>query len=153
MADLKIEGMEELLKKFKKLPKKLQNSILTGGIRAGAKLVADEARRNVPVKTGHLKKSILVRKRRRGVKKGTLHFVVAPVSKVMWRFQDIKGKKHFNYGNIIEEGRSVWAVEHGSSKSVAKPFMRPAFESKGKEAINATRDYMKQRMSKFVKAL
>ena len=139
-VEVKVLGMEEIVKKLKKLEPKLRNSILSGAIRAGAKLVADEARLNVPVESAHLKKSILVRKRR-SKDKTILHFTVAPVTKIMHQFQDANGEKHYNYGNIIEMGNST---------HVAQPYMRPAFENKGEESINETRKYMEKRFSKMV---
>ncbi len=149
MVDVKVNGMEELLKSLKKLPGNLQKNVLSGAIRAGAKLIADEARQNVPKDSEHLKKSILVRKRR-SKNKDVLYFTVAPVTSVIHQFQDISGEKHYNYGNIVEEGRSAFSIEHGSSKMPAQPYMRPAFESKGKEAINATRKYMEKRLPKEI---
>lgn len=151
-VDVKITGMEEILKKLKKLPVELRNNLLSGAIRAGAKLVADEARARVPKDSEHLKKSILVRKRR-SKNKTILHFTVAPVSKVMWKFQDAHGLKHYNYGNIVEEGRSSWAVENGASNMPAQPYMRPAFEKKGEEAIDATRKYLAERIDKQIAKL
>jgi HK97 gp10 family phage protein len=152
MVDVKIEGMEALLKKLKKLPFALQNNVLSGAIRAGAKLVADDARARVAVHSEHLKKSILVRKRR-SKNKTILHFTIAPVTKILHQFQDASGQKHYNYGNIVEEGRSASAVEHGASNMVAQPFMAPAFESKGTESIDATRKYMAARLDKEIKKL
>ena len=152
MVSVKVDGMQEVLKKLNKLPDKVQNSLLTGAIRAGAKLVADEAKKNVSVKTAHLKKSIGVRKKRSKMKT-MVWFVVAPVSTTLWRFQDIHSQKHYNYGKTLEFGRSSWEIEHGSSVYPAKPYMRPAFESKGEEAIDATRKYMIKRFSKEIAKL
>ncbi len=152
IIDVKIYGMKELLKKLNKFPAKVQNSILTGAIRAGAKLVADEARKNVPKKSHMLAKSIGVRKKR-SKDKDILWFVVAPITKRIWTLEERHGKKHYNYGNIVEVGRSPYAIEHGWSAMAAHPYMRPAFENKGEEAINETRKYMAKRLSKVVAKL
>jgi len=147
MQSVKVDGMEELLKKLNALPDKVQNSILTGAIRAGAKLVADEARSLAPSDSGILKKSIGVKKKRSKMKT-ILWFVVAPISTRIWTLQDRHGKKHYNYGRIVEQGKTDWQIEHGTASYEATPYMRPAFERKGEEAIDATRKYMAKRFDK-----
>lgn len=53
-----IRGMDELKRTLNGLPKKLKNNIMRGAVRAGATVIADEARRLVPTRSGQLKHSI-----------------------------------------------------------------------------------------------
>jgi len=102
-----VTGLDEVLKKLKKLP--------------------EEAKRLVPVRTGTLKKSIGVVKRR-SKDKNIIRFSVAPLKK--------KGGWYAHF------------VEFGTSKMRAKPFMRSAFEKKGEESIKYVKEYMKKRVEK-----
>jgi HK97 gp10 family phage protein len=89
------KGLKELTKALKAFPENVQKNILTSSIRAAASTIQKEAKKNVPVKTGNLKKSIVVKKRKTtktrirfsiGIKRGT--------------------KEDAFYGHIIEFGRS-----------------------------------------------
>jgi len=131
-VDVKVD-MGDLLKKLRKLPEKVQKKVLVGAVRAGAKPIIDEARRIVPKRTGNLAKSIGVNKRR---SKGTIvHFSVSPR----------KGGKYDGYYGHF--------VEFGTKKMAPRPFMRPAFENKGEESIDAVRAYMKKRIEKELEKL
>lgn len=131
-VDVKID-MGDLLKKLRKLPERVQKKVLVGAVRAGAKPIIDEARRIVPKRTGNLAKSIGVNKRR---SKGTIvHFSVSPR----------KGGKYDGYYGHF--------VEFGTKKMAPRPFMRPAFENKGEESIDAVRAYMKKRIEKEIEKL
>ena len=132
MSDVTVLGMEEILKKLKKLPERVQKNVLTGAIRASAKPIIKEARRLVPVRSGTLKKSIGVRKRRSKDRK-IIKFSIAPLS-----------KKGGFYGMF---------VENGTSKMAAHPFMRPAFEKEGKNTIKAAKEYMNKRIDKEIAKL
>jgi len=127
MVDVQVEGMDELLKKLNILPEKVQKNVISGAVRAGAKPMSTEAKLLVPKDTETLKKSIGITKRRSKYK-NILHFSVTPRSK--------KG------------GWIAHFLEFGTVKMSAKPFMRPAFEKKGEEAIDATREYMRKRLDK-----
>lgn len=127
-----VKGLEDVLKKLKKLPEKIQKRVVTGAIRAGSKPIIQEAKNLVPTKTGTLKKSIGVVKRRSRDKNIT-HFSVAPLKK--------KGGWYAHF------------VEFGTSKMSAKPFMRPSFEKKGEESIKFVREYMKKRVDKEIAKL
>ena len=134
--------MGDLLKNLQKLPEKVQKRVVNGAIRASAKPIIKEARRRVPVKTGNLKKSIGVTK---GKTKGTI---------VTYHISPRKGGKYDGfYGKWIEFGHIV--REKGKSKKgkvighvPPHPFLRPAFEAKGKEAIIAFKEYMQKRLEK-----
>ncbi|HXC40333.1 MAG TPA: HK97 gp10 family phage protein, partial [Burkholderiales bacterium] len=49
--EFRVAGLAELYQTLEQLPLKLEKNILRGAIRAGAKVVADDARRRAPVLT------------------------------------------------------------------------------------------------------
>lgn len=113
------------------LPIRVQKNIMNGATRAGAKVVSDEAKRRVSKKSGQLKKSIGITKRRSKNKE----FVIFGVS-------PRKGGKNSGwYGRF---------VEMGTSKMSAKPFLRPAAEAKQGEAVKASKKYIQERLPKEV---
>ncbi len=126
-----IKGLKELSKALKAFPENIQNNILNSAIRAGIVTIQKEAKKNVPKREGILKKAIVIKKRR-------------PKNKNMIKYQlGIRqgSKDDAYYGHI---------VEFGSSKMEAKPFMRPALESKADEVINEVRKKMQQRLDKEI---
>lgn len=64
MADVKVKGLRELQRFLEQLPPKLEANVMRGALRAGANLVAADAKARVPVKTGRLRESIRVSTRR-----------------------------------------------------------------------------------------
>jgi HK97 gp10 family phage protein len=127
VVDVQIKGMDELLKSLKILPERIQKNVLVGAIRAGATSISKEMKRFVPKDTGELQKSIGVVKRK-SKNKNEILFTVAPqIKKGGW-------KAHFH--------------EFGTIKMPAHPFVRPAFEGKGNEAIEVAKEYMTKRIDK-----
>ena len=125
------KGVEKLLKSLKQFPQNIQKNIINGAIRAGAKVIADEVKKNTPTDTGNLKKSIGIIKRR-SKDKTKVRFSVTPRK---------GGKNDGFYGHMIE---------FGTSKMAAQPFMRPAFESQDNQSIEAAKEYLAKRIDKEV---
>lgn len=145
-GNLSITGADELIKALKKLSTNVATNVMVGAIRAGANTVRDEAKRLVPVKSGRLKKSIQTR-RAKTRQKNTILFAVAPMTRTIHTLQDANGIKRYNYARIIEEGRKA---EFGTSITRPQPFMRPAFETKGQEALKAAKEYLAERLPQEV---
>lgn len=117
---------KKLLKALKKLPFNIQKNVMVGATRASAKVVSDEAKRLVPVKYGRLKKSIGVIKRKS--RRGEVTFSVSPRK---------GGKNDGFYGRFIELG---------TSKMIARPFLRPALEKSVDETLKASKEYIAKRL-------
>jgi len=129
--------MQDMLKELQKLPEKVQKRVVNGAVRASAKPIIQEARALVPVKTGNLRKSIGVTKRRQ---KGTI---------VEYDVSPRKGGKYDGfYGQFVEFGHSIVRKGKVVGHAAPHPFMRPAFENKAEESIEAFRNYMRQRLDK-----
>ena len=115
MAQFKLTGLKEIDKALSSLEPKLQKKVLRQAMRKAMKIVAAEAKENAPVDEGTLKASIKVK-----AGKKTRNAISINVQSGEG---DFKGDTY--YASFIE---------YGTSKRPATPFMRPAFDSKAKEA-------------------
>jgi HK97 gp10 family phage protein len=142
----KVHGLEEIEKLLKQLPDKPARAALESGLRAGGKVIQKDAIDRAPVLKGPprivtyrgkkriivpglLKKAIIVTKRKEGG--GAVNFAIA-VTKIAF------------YAH--------W-VEWGTKKMRAMPFMRPALDAKGEEAIKVMRDTTLRRILKEAEKL
>lgn len=122
-VDLDFSDIDKLQKRLDEMGRKgsiLENKALL----AGAEVINKEVVKNAPERTGHAKKYLKVSK----------------VSKE-------KGIKVVKVG--ISKGDNSEAFylkfhEYGTSKMAARPFMRPAFERKRKEALEKTHEVIKE---------
>ena len=147
MIETDITGLKELQEALKQLPREIQQRPLRSALAAGAKVILDEAKRLAPQgETGNLRKALYrYRSRSRsgigqetylvGVRKGKKDYVDSAKNRRLGRV----GKKY-----TVEGEAFYWRfIEFGTSKKGARPFLRPAFESKKMEAI----DVFKKRMA------
>ena len=65
---IRLKGGPELLRLLDELPKNLERNVIRGGLRAGAKVIQQQAKANVPVRTGQLKRAIGIGTRTDGAK-------------------------------------------------------------------------------------
>lgn len=122
-VDLDFSDIDKLQKRLDEMGRKgsiLENKALL----AGAEVINKEVVKNAPERTGHAKKYLKVSK----------------VSKE-------KGIKVVKVG--ISKGDNSEAFylkfhEYGTSKMAARPFMRPAFQRKRKEALEKTHEVIKE---------
>lgn len=128
--DFKIDNAA-LSAALKEFPQNIQKNVLDGAVRAGANVIVQAAKENVPKKTRNLEKSIGINKRRTKDKS----FSWSTVSPRRG------GRNDGFYGHM---------VEYGTSKSAANPFMRTAFDSHNQESIEAARAYIASRIDKEV---
>ena len=129
---------ESLLKTLRTLPINIQKNVMVGAIRAGANIVRDEARRLVPVDTGNLKKSISTV--RRSSKDDKFSMVKSNPNFISFSVTPVKGN------SVKYDGWYAHFLEFGTSNMSAKPFLRPAFESKQDEVLQATKEYIANRL-------
>lgn len=111
-----ITGHKKIDKLFKQLTDKVQKKVVKKAMRKGMKPVLDEVKQNVPVDTGATKKDIKIRAGKRSRD----------------RIEVQVSSKNDNYIPKF--------LEYGTSKMQARPFYRPAFESKGEQAKKTTMD-------------
>jgi len=111
-----LEGADELNAALRQLGDRTTGLLLRNAAEKGAKVIADEARRLAPRDSGDLAEGIEAKPGR--IQQGRAVFNVQP-GKAEW------------YGKLIEQG---------TSKMAAQPWLRPAFDAKGEEAVKVVED-------------
>ena len=115
MGGMQLIGLSRLNKAIRNVRLVIPKSVKTG-MRRGANLIRMEARRRVPVKTGFLRSTIGAEIR---IPKRDIVEAVAFATAFYAPF-----------------------VEFGTSRNRAQPFLRPALEIKGPEAIKILKDIL-----------
>lgn len=144
MADtieVKLVGIEDLKRALADAPKQIRTKAVRGALREAGKVIQSAARAAAPVlavptprrKPGTVKKNIVVRASKFARQTGD--------EGVYINVRGIRGK-----ARVAKLGRAgaanpndpyYWRfVEMGTKKLAARPFLRPAAESKGQEAID-----------------
>lgn len=126
---VRIEGLRELGNALKEVDSRVQKRIARSATAAGARVIANEAKRRVPVDTGRVKKNI----RTANLKPNQPGLQEAAVG------VRVKGK--------TKDSAFYWTqLEFGNVKMAPRPFIRPAFESKKQEAAERIKDQLKKRL-------
>lgn len=148
-----ITGGKELAQFLQQLPIKLEKNIMRGALLAGAKVIADEAKRNVPTKSKKLKSSIRVSS---NAKRGRVEAKAKAGGKKAWYAaivefgaipHIIKGKNGKMLKFTARDGKKVEIAQVFHPGFSANPYLRPALDSKASESIIAAGNYIKQRLN------
>lgn len=156
MALMHVQGLAELQRAMHALPAKLEGNLVRGALRAGSKVIVDDAQRRVPVASGKLRDSIraTVRINRRAGR----------VEAAITAGRRTAGKAAPWYARLVEQGtqrhrilprkaralalaaggRPVVAVDHPGAR--ARPFMAPALQTKAGAALDAFAAYLRRRI-------
>jgi HK97 gp10 family phage protein len=154
-ADFAITGGDELLAQLQDLPAKIERNVMRGALRAGAKMIADEAKQLCPVGTdvpkghvqGALRDSIRVSVKVSGglitasVKAGNAQAFYAHMVEFGTARHFIKPK---NRKSLFVAGLLRESVDHPGAKK--KPFMRPAADGAASQAVDAIVQYLQNRI-------
>lgn len=145
----KIEGLAELGKALRELPARVARNGLRVSVYAGAKVVRDEARARAPKAEqslgpnqpppGTLKRSVIMKHIPELSSLTRQTFFVTVRHGKKYRKQ---GKK----GNLSQDAWYWRFVEFGARKMRARPFLRPALEAKRREAWQAMKDRLRERI-------
>ena len=144
MTTINIKGGKELMEALRTFPAKVEKKVMQDALVDGAKIVAKQAKLNVPIDSGDLKRSIKVtrgdKRKRKGVSAAQ---VVAGGKKTFYAHMVefgtaahlITGKNGNQLSFTAKDGTQVRidSVNHTGSK--AQPYMRPALDNKEKEVI------------------
>ena len=154
--DVRIDGLQELARALRELPQRVARNGLRASVYAGAKVIRDEAKLKAPMATaplgpnqpppGTLKRSIIMKQvpELSGDKKQTFFVTVR---------QGKKYRKQGKKGNLSQDAWYWRFVEFGTVKMSAKPFLRPAFEGKKMEAVDAIKQRLAERVEQAAQAL
>jgi HK97 gp10 family phage protein len=127
LLSVKVEGLAVLEKRLVELDRRTTGNVLRKALREGANVLKAEAKARVPVRTGRLKKSIAVTVSMKA--KGAV-------------YAKIGFKRGAAYGV---------PVELGTFRSKARPFLRPAVETKHVQAVDAFASRLKAEIDAAVK--
>ncbi len=163
-GEIRITGLADLEKRLLDFSDRLASNILSGAMRAGAVVIQKEARQLAPadaeahwlgkkgnksrtlIQPGELKEKA-IKVRRVGYKNRDAITYCIYVSKRNWYW------KFVEFGHVIVAGKARTRHEkehnigHGGYVA-ARPFMRPAFEAKKAEALEAIKEYLSARIDK-----
>mgnify|MGYP000095970482 CR=1 FL=1 len=153
MLETKINGLDDLQKLLEQLPVDVERKILRGALRAGQKVVLEQAKASIHNVSGELTDSLRI-----STRKGKNGKISARV---------IAGNKTAFYAHMVEFGTAKHLIKPKNRKSMLvagmmrevvnhpgaqkKPFMRPAADaaaSEGSQAMAAFKDYMQRRITK-----
>lgn len=110
MAEIKVRGLRELDAALRLLPKNIEKRVLGNAIRAAGRVIAADAKTRVPRATGQLKRSIVVRAVRGGAGRAVVGF-------------------------LKPRSRIAHLIEFGTRFMAARPFLRPALDTKAPDAV------------------
>ena len=125
---VRIEGLTELLEKFDALDSKAAKGALRKALRAGGAVFKQAIIQRTPVKTGQLRDDIIA--------------ATSIDASERTGTSSAGPTRHSFYGEF---------EEFGTSHQPAKPFMRPAFDSAGEDALNAFVEVMTDAVDKAAK--
>lgn len=175
-----VRGLADLQRELDQLPAKIEANVMRGALRAGANVIADEARRRVPVGTGQLKESIRVSVRVLPGGKLVATVKAGGRFKVYSSGKAVKGADYKTsragggvdyhapfYAHFVEFGTARHWIKPKNRKSLfvaglmrevvdhpgarPRPFMRPAFDGKARVAVEAMAEYIRKRLPKELK--
>lgn len=136
-VSMDVIGLADLNRKMQELGPKFSQKVLRASINAGIQVIKKEAKRNVPVDTGKIKRNIIVK---RSTRESSTSRAVYNLSVRQWW----KGTKFKAYS---DKDAYYWKfLEFGTVKMSKKPFITPAFEMKASEALSTIK---RKAMEKF----
>ncbi len=149
MSDANIKGLDQLQALMNTLSVKIETNIMRSALRAGANVIRDEVRQSSPFKTGLLRKGIKVKTgSRRGVVTATIKAAGKHGYLASW----------IEYGtaaHVIKARRAKGLAINGELAAVvhhpgmpARPFMRPALDTRAQAALMAVGEAIKARLTK-----
>ncbi|WMY91882.1 HK97-gp10 family putative phage morphogenesis protein [Snodgrassella communis] len=153
--NIKINGLDELQKRFRKLGDAVQAEVAKKATGRGTAIIRDEAQKNVykapksyrvynsdgkggktctVVKPGHVGRSVIMKRIPASERHGLTSKHIVTIS---------------NSKEIPKGAKQIAAfIEYGINMPRPHPFMRPAFDNKKEEAKNAATDILKKEVRK-----
>jgi len=150
---IKVEGFKELRRRAEKLDARLKRKVYGQAVRAGGKIVVDAAKNQVPVRTGTVKRS-LVHRASSKPSKGLfgVKIVVKGGLKASNRVAHRRGSKGKPYFPDAVE-RYYRFQELGTKHHPAKPFLKPALETKAQAVLQAIKTTLASGIERETKTL
>ncbi|MBK3088788.1 HK97-gp10 family putative phage morphogenesis protein [Enterobacter hormaechei subsp. xiangfangensis] len=132
-TSLDFSGLKDIAKDLEALSRAENNKVLRDATRAGAEVLKEEVIARAPVRTGKLKKNVVVvtqKSRRRGEISSGVH---------------IRGVNPRTGNSDNPRNAFYWRfVELGTANMPAHPFVRPAYDTREEEAASVAIARMNQ---------
>ncbi|MDH6185484.1 HK97-gp10 family putative phage morphogenesis protein [Polaromonas sp. CG_23.6] len=153
---MQLTGFKELAAALRELPERVARNGLRAAVNAGAGVIKQEAIAKAPEATGALKANFYQKQIREqsgpmqqtfyvGVRKGVAKYASNKANKRSGK----AGKAYKDDGTTF-----YWRfMEFGTSKIAPRPFLRPAFETKKEDAVNAIGAKLDERIQKYAREL
>lgn len=137
---VRVDGLKELGEALSLLSTDIQNKIARAATNAAAQVIKNEAIRRAPSDTGNLRKNIIVKRLPAGEASPlTSQYMVTVRQGKLTKKQAGSGLQDAFYGRF---------VEFGTVKMPPRPYLRPAFDQKKTDAVDAMKPRLKQRIDK-----
>jgi HK97 gp10 family phage protein len=136
---VKVDGLKQLGERMKGLSEAMNNRIARAATAAGAAVIRDAARQKAPVRTGNLRKNIIVKRLPKGEAPLTSEHIVTVRQGKLTKKQRASGLTDAFYGRF---------VEYGTAKTAPQPFLRPAYDQNKEKAVQAIKDRIAKRLAK-----
>ena len=154
-GSVELRGWDELDAALRKLPNKVAGRALTNAANEGARVLRDDMRSRVPVKSGRLRRAIRVIRRQTGVEWGVKVSI------------GVKGARAW-LANILEFGAAPHTIEPTPRKKALllgvgivvesvdhpgippHPFILPAYDTKKEETLRTVRRRLGAEIDKAV---
>jgi HK97 gp10 family phage protein len=160
-----VKGKQEMNAFFANLPGKLQENVLRGAMRAAAKVVADEAKENCI--SEDVRKSIKISSRAHDDGRVVAKVKTAGKGAFMAPWLEFGTSEHYiSVDDSQRQGMSIGRINRKAKEGVLvingepvgktvlhpgarpHPFLRPALDLKGDEAIRAAQAHIDKRLAK-----
>lgn len=164
--DISIRGLDEIERRLQQLPEKLRRKAIRKALKDGSEILRAEAERNVSkiVRKRPIKNDFLLFLRGPDIRGNRPRLKDAVVSTIKVGAGDASARvgldyKKVHHGHLVEFGTNEhWikiklrgkTIRLHHPGSLAQPFMRPAFDSKGKEAVDTMITQLAQAVEKEV---
>lgn len=148
MQRSRIEGLDDLARALREMPKDVRENALRAGMRAGSVTIQREAARRAPVDTGRMQRNVYVKRIRELVTSVSEGWFVGVRMGPKRKKDKTTGQMTKDYSNDAFYWRFV---EFGTRHVMARPFMRPAFEAMKEAAVAAIAKRLQARIRKWEK--
>ena len=153
MLETQISGLAELQKMLDQFPAQVEKKILRGALRAGQKVVLEQAKSTIHNISGALSDSMRISTRTSKDGKVSARVVAGNKTAFYAHMVEFGTAKHLikpkKRKSMVIAGLMREVVHHPGAKK--KPFMRPAADAAahdGSQAITAFKEYMAKRITK-----
>jgi HK97 gp10 family phage protein len=157
VATIRVEGLAELGRRLRELPKAIAGKgggPLRYAIFQAAKVIKAQAIANAPEDTGRLKANI-VTARMRKTPEGREGYYIEVRRKRRHYARTSANRRKGRVGKTYETRDAYYGmfIEFGTERNPARPFMRPAFDAKKEQAAYAFRDALKKGIEMAVRKM